>query len=179
MAGTLNSRLLATMDPNTDHMSDQGFSVTHDPNPLARKLGYAGILPFLGCTLFIWLLIDRVDPDVIVFLAQALAAYGALIVSFLGGTLWGLAMPGGDYHQDPADAQRHAQWTGISYSLAAWVGVLMPPHAGLVWLGVLLIVCYVSDRKRFHELHMEGWLTMRFRLTVAASLCCFLSAAQI
>ena len=42
------------------------------------------------------------------------------------------------------------------------MGVLMPPMRGLVWLGVLLIVCYVSDRKRYHELHMEGWLTMRF-----------------
>ena len=153
--------------------------MTHDPNPLARKLAYAGLIPFIGGALFIWLLVGRVEPDVVVFVAQAVAAYAALIVSFLGGILWGLVMPGSQYHEEPAPAQRHALWTGVIYSLTAWIGVLMPPHAGLVLLGALLIACYVSDRKRYHELHMEGWLTMRFRLTVAASLSCFLSAAQI
>ena len=103
----------------------------------------------------------------IAFLAQAQSAFAALVVSFPGWDL-GLAMPGGDYHQDPADAQRHAQSSGIAYSLAAFGWVCwMPPHAGLVWLGVLLIVCYVSDRKRYHgRCTWEGWLTMRFRLTV-------------
>lgn len=153
--------------------------MTSDPNPLARKLGYAGLIPFLGGTLFIWLLVDRVDPDVVSFVSQALAAYAALVISFLGGMLWGLAMPGSNYQEEPGASQRPALWAGISYSLAAWVGVLMPPHAGLVLLGVLLIVCYVSDRQRYHELQMSGWLTMRFRLTIVASLCCFLSAAQI
>lgn len=150
-----------------------------DPNPLARKLGYASLLPFLAGAVFIWLLVDRVAPEVVMFVAQAIAAFAALTVSFLGGMLWGLAMPPSKYTIDPEPIQRHALWTSAIYTLLAWMGVLMPPHAGLVVLGVLLIACYVSDRKRYHELHMEGWLTMRFRLTVAASLSCFLSAAQI
>lgn len=153
--------------------------MTHDPNPLARKLGYAGLIPFVGGALFIWLLIGRVDDDVVMFVAQAVAAYAALIVSFLGGMLWGLVMPGSQYNTAPEGPAKRGLWWGIGYSLAAWVGVLMPPHAGLVFLGFLIIVCYASDRKRYHEAHMEGWLTLRFRLTVAASLSCFLAAAQI
>ncbi|HET8870955.1 MAG TPA: DUF3429 domain-containing protein [Aquabacterium sp.] len=153
--------------------------MTSDPNPLARKLGYAGLIPFLGGALFIWLLVDRVDPEVVSFVAQAVAAYAAVVISFLGGMLWGLSMPGSQYQQDAIAPQRPALWAGVAYSLAAWIAALMPPHAGLVVLGVLLIVCYLSDRKRYHELQMSGWLTMRFRLTVAASLSCFLSAAQI
>lgn len=153
--------------------------MTHDPNPLARKLGYAGLIPFVGGALFIWLLIGRVDDDVVMFVAQAVAAYAALIVSFLGGMLWGLVMPGSQYHTAPEGPAERGLWWGIAYSLAAWIGVLMPPHAGLVFLGFLIIVCYASDRKRYHEAHMEGWLTLRFRLTVVASLSCFLAAAQI
>lgn len=153
--------------------------MTHDPNPLARKLGYAGLIPFVGGALFIWLLIGRVDDDVVMFVAQSVAAYAALIVSFLGGMLWGLVMPGSQYNTPPEGPAKRSLWWGIAYSLAAWIGVLMPPHAGLVFLGFLIIVCYVSDRKRYHEVHMEGWLTLRFRLTIVASLSCFLAAAQI
>ncbi len=150
-----------------------------DPNPLARKLGYAGLVPLIGGAVFIWLLVDRVTPDVVMFVAQAVAAFAALTVSFLGGMLWGLTMPTSHYNDAPDPAQRQALWAGVIYSLGAWMGILMPPHAGLVVLGALLIASYFSDRKRYHDLKMEGWLTMRFRLTLAASLSCFLSAAQI
>lgn len=155
------------------------MTVTNDPNPLARKLGYAGLLPFIGGAVFIWLLVDRVAPEVVMFVAQAVAAYAALVISFLGGMLWGLTMPSSQYNDEPASTHRHALWAGVIYSVGAWIAVLMPPHAGLVVLGVLLIACYVSDRQRYHDLQVTGWLTMRFRLTVAASMSCFLSAAQI
>ena len=64
-------------------------------------------------------------------------------------------------------------------SRAAWLALLMPPHAGLVVMGALLIACYLLDRKHYLELGVSGWLTLRFRLTVVASLSCFLAAAQI
>ncbi|MEY4765290.1 MAG: hypothetical protein RI907_1963 [Pseudomonadota bacterium] len=151
-----------------------------EPNDLARKLGYAGLIPFVGCALLLWLLADREDAEPFIFVVRALSTYAALIVSFLGGIPWGLVMrtaPAAD--QDADTTVTRALWGGIGYSLAAWVGVLMPPHAGLAWLGGLLIVCYALDRKRYPELDASGWLTMRFRLTVVASLSCFFAAAQL
>jgi hypothetical protein len=64
-------------------------------------------------------------------------------------------------------------------SLLAWPGVLMPPYAGLVWLGLVLIVCYLVDRRLFVRAGLTPWLTMRFRLTTVASLSCFLGAGAL
>jgi hypothetical protein len=150
----------------------------NEPDDLARKLGYAGLIPFVGAALFIWLLADREDSEPFVFVVRALSTYAALIASFLGGIPWGLVMSD-DATRHELPLRHRALITGIAYSLAAWVGVLMPPHAGLVWLGALLITCYTFDRKRYPELAASGWMTMRFRLTVVASLSCFLAAAQL
>jgi hypothetical protein len=54
---------------------------------------------------------------------------------------------------------------------------LMPPDAGLAIHGVMLLVCYLVDR-RLYPLHGLGtWLTLRFRLSAIAALACFLGAA--
>jgi len=147
------------------------------PGPLADRLGYAGLAPFVGGVLLIWLLAGKEDTAPLVFVIDALAKYAALIISFLGGMTWGLVM-----RADPAQADsplaRRTLWMGIAYSLAAWVAACMPAHAGLVVHGALLIACYVSDRKAYPALGVAPWLTLRFRLTSVASLCCFLAAAQ-
>lgn len=152
---------------------------TSEPDALALRLGYAGLIPFIGGTLFIWLLNGRIEAQAFGFVMDAMAAYGAVIISFLGGIHWGLAMrlhngvPG-------VQALRHrALWTGIAWSLGAWVAVCMPAHAGLVVMGALLIGCYVNDRRLYDDLGAHGWLVLRFRLTVVASLSCFLAAAQL
>ena len=147
------------------------------PGELALQLGYAGLIPFVGGALFVWLLAghqDHVQP--FNFVLGAFTGYAALIVSFLGGMPWGLVMR--DVGQTHERARR-ALWVGITYSLLAWVAVCMPPHAGLVVLGVLLVACYLNDRKLYPLLGVSGWLQLRFRLTVVASLSCFLAAAQI
>jgi len=150
-----------------------------EPDDLARKLGYAGLIPFVGGTLFIWLLAGQDDSAPFMFMVRALSTYAALIVSFLGGIPWGLIMWESAAGMPLPDKHKRALWTGVAYSLAAWVALLMPPHAGLVVMGVLLIVCYLTDRKRYPELGVSGWLTLRFRLTSLSSLSCFLAAAQI
>ncbi len=150
-----------------------------EPGELARKLGYAGLIPFVGGALFIWLLAGRVADEPFIFVVRAVTSYAALIVSFLGGLPWGVVMRQSSHSGALPEHHSRALWTGIAYSLAAWVALLMPPHAGLVVLGGLLIGCYAIDRKRYPELGLSGWLTLRFRLTVMASLSCFLAAAQI
>lgn len=148
------------------------------PGPLARQLSYAGLVPFLGAALFIWLLIGRVEQQQVMFVASALSSYAALIVAFLAALPWGLIMRIGPKGWD-SPASRRALWSGIVAVTLAWGAMLMPPDAALVALGCLLIGCYVSDRKLYALLHAQGWLQLRFRLTVVSSLSCFLAAAQL
>lgn len=140
-----------------------------DHRELARRLGYAGLLPLmLGCAL-IWL-IDPRDDEPYRFVRFGMAAYAAVVVSLLGGIGWGLNLARGA-------VERRSLFWGAGACVLAWLGVLMPPHAGLALLGGVLIACYVVDRRIYPALGAADWLTLRFRLTVAAALFCFLAAA--
>ena len=144
-----------------------------EPSPMAWRLGYAGLMPFVVGALLVWLVTGEAHP----YVAAALSAYGAVIVSFLGGIHWGHVM-----RQWP-QAEAGAAWAdatlvwGVMPSLVAWLGVLMPPYAGLFVLGLAIIGCYLVDRRRYAALGLQAWMTLRFRLTAVASLCCFLGAA--
>ena len=132
----------------------------------AARLGYAGLLPFVAGAALQWMVREEVRPHV----EHALSVYGAVIVSFLGGIHWGVALG----HRAPAAGL--LVW-GVTPSLLAWWGAMMPPSAGLALLGGALVVCYLVDRRVYPAHGMRAWLTLRFRLTVVASLCCFLGAA--
>lgn len=135
-------------------------------NPIALRLGYAGLLPFVLGAALVWLVHREVQP----YATLMLAGYAAVIVSFLGGIHWGLGMR----QQVPSPSL--FAW-GVVPSLVAWVGVVMPAYAGLVVLGVMLIVCYAVDRRIYPRHGIAPWLVLRFRLTAVASLSCFLGAA--
>jgi hypothetical protein len=132
----------------------------------ARRLGYGGLVPFVAGALLVWL----VRPEVRLDVAFGLAAYAALIVSFLGGIHWGLA-----FRQD----EPPALWLGwgVVPSLVAWPALLMPPGAGLVIQGAMLIGCYAVDRRLYPAQGAARWLTLRFRLSAVAALSCFVAAA--
>jgi len=145
----------ATLNPPTD------LPVT------ARRLGAAGLLPFAAGALLVWLVRDEEAHG---FVAQALSVYAALIVSFLGGIHWGLAFR----HAEPPTPL--LVW-GVVPALVVWPAVLMPPWSGLVVQGVMLLVCYAVDRRLYPAEGVARWLTLRFRLSAVAALCCFIGAA--
>ncbi|MDP3520906.1 MAG: DUF3429 domain-containing protein [Hydrogenophaga sp.] len=140
--------------------------------PLIRRLGHAGLIPFVLLAATVWL----VDAELQPWAAMAMGAYAALIVSYLGGIHWGLAWKLADA---PHDHQRaHLLW-GVAPSLLAWPGVLMPPHAGLVWLALALVLCYLVDRRLYPAAGVGQWLTLRFQLTAVATLSCLVAAGAL
>ncbi len=140
-----------------------------DRRELAHRLGYAGLIPFLlGCAL-IWLIGDR-DLDQHTFVSLAMSAYAGLTIAFLGGIHWGLSFARG------LPARQPLIW-GVSAMLLGWLGVVMPPYAGLALHGGVLVACYLVDRRVYPQLGAADWLTLRFRLTAVAALSCFLAAA--
>lgn len=148
---------------------------------LVRTLGHGGLIPFVLLAALVWL----VDTELQAWVAMALVAYAALIVSFLGGIHWGIGWVSSRRDQQAQRIPRalHAQrrhflW-GIVPSLLAWPGVLMPPFAGLAWLGFVLILCYLADRSLYARAGLQAWLTLRFRLSSVAALSCFIGAGAL
>lgn len=140
------------------------------PSTLARRLGLAGLIPFVLGAALVWLFTPESYREVQAPVTLALAGYAAAIVAFLGGVHWGLAMRAG------AGEAPHFGWAVVPPLVAA-LGVLMPAYAGLVLQGAMLLVCYAVDRRLYAAQGLGGWLTLRFRLSAVASLCCFLAAA--
>jgi len=142
------------------------FASFAHPPPWALRLGYAGLIPFVvGAAL-----VHLVELPLMPFTMLALSGYAAVIASFLGGIHWGLAM------RDSGGAYLFPYLWGIVPSLLAWVAVVMPPWAGLIVLGVLLVLCYLVDRRQYVRYRIQGWLPLRLHLTVVASLSCMVGA---
>ena len=133
------------------------------------RLGYAGLIPFVVNALLLFLVQDDVHPYVTI----ALTAYAALIASFLGGIHWGLALL-----ESSALRTFHLIW-GVTPSLLAWIAVVMPAYAGLPVLALVLVLCYLVDRKTWPPAGLRQWMTLRFRLTVVSVLSCLFGAAAV
>ncbi len=135
-----------------------------------KRLAYAGLIPFVGMAILMWL----VDADLHPFIALAMAGYGATVVSFLGGIHWGIGFRNVTrMHNAPLF---NFGW-GVVPSLLAWVAVTMPAYAGLPLLALILVICYMVDRKAYAEAGLQDWLAMCLHLTVVATLCCLIVAA--
>jgi len=150
-------------------VSDSSAPAAAPPPAMATRLGAAGLMPFVLGAALVWLVNEEAHP----YVTAGLSAYAAVIVSFLGGIHWGIAFrePAGG-----ADVAPRLVW-GVVPSLVAWVAVVMPPYAGLVILGAMLLVCYAVDRRTYPAFGLSRWLTLRFRLSTVASLSCFIGAA--
>lgn len=135
------------------------------PNPIALRLGYAGLVPFILGALLVWLVREDAHP----YVTMGLSAYAGTVVALLGGVHWGLGM------RQTVPSPAPFVWGAVPCFLA-WLGVMMPAYAGLVVHGVALIACYLVDRRSYPGLGASAWLTLRFRLSAVAALCCFIGA---
>ena len=137
-----------------------------DIGVLIQRLGYGGLIPFVVLALLLWIVTPEAHP----YVALALSGYAATITSFLGGIHWGIGL------RHNAPQRTFHMVCGVVPSLVSWVAVIMPAYAGLPVFGLLLIACYLVDRKTWPEAGLREWMTMRFRLTVVSTLACLLGA---
>lgn len=148
-----------------------GFSPNQSmsSNTLITRLGYGGLIPFVLLAASMWL----VDKEVLPFVSIALGGYAATIVSFLGGVHWGIG-----FMKSDAAPRFHFVW-GVVPPLFAWLALMMPAYAALPLLGLVVLACYLVDRKTYPEAGLANWLALRLRLTVVATLSCVLGAAAL
>lgn len=131
----------------------------------SRLLGYAGLLPFAPLAA-----LALVGPPPWRGLAlAALAAYGAVILSFLGAVHWGLAL------RAPA-AEAPAAWArfglGVVPALVAWIALLLPMRPGLALLaaGVLAVAAIETAAARRGYVP-QSYLALRWPLSLGAGVC--------
>ncbi len=137
-----------------------------EENPVAPPrtvawLGYGGLLPFLVLTPAS--LLDHHHGAV---WSDALYAYGAIILSFIGALHWGLAI------SLPALSERQrSAWFAWSVvpALIAWPAVLFSPPLAAPLLVVGFIAHYLQDRRLARQATLPGWyLPLRLRLSCVA-----------
>ncbi len=148
------------------------MSTSRRPSPAAWVLGVAGLMPFVaGAAALVWPAAWPWPPGAgqgagQVGAALALAAYAAVIVSFLGGIHWGLAF------QDPAGPRAAQLGWGVVPSLIAWPALLLPAAWSLAVLAAALVLCFMVDRRSYPPRGLAAWLPLRALLTAVAALAC-------
>jgi len=127
--------------------------------PAARILGYAGLLPLIGCVAGLGLL-----PMHRALLLDAGFGYAALIFSFLGGLWWGQGVARGK-------ASPSLFTVAVLPSLIAWGLMLLrllgwTPQEALLALGAAILLSPIVDlaleRK---QASVQGWIALRLQLS--------------
>ncbi|MCE3002980.1 MAG: DUF3429 domain-containing protein [Xanthomonadaceae bacterium] len=130
----------------------------------ALALGLGGVIPFAACAAALYVLDEaRLQAEA----AQAMAAYGAVILSFLGGVRWGSAL-----------SLPRAQLTpelvlAVIPSLLGWCALLLPGTTQpLLALGLGFAVFGVLDVREGGRGAWPAWYPrLRFVLTLLVLAC--------
>jgi Protein of unknown function (DUF3429) len=131
---------------------------------VTRGLGVAGLLPFIAGAAAI----ASGPPAWHDTALRVLIAYGALIVSFLGGIHWG---------SPTSAADDGARVWGVVPSLLAWPLLLLPsPRFALIGVAAALALCWAVDRARFPAIGLSALLPLRTLLSSVAILSCLVAA---
>ena len=104
----------------------------------AQRLGFSGLLPFFGSAVCAF----SSDPVIHEFSLRALAGYGAIILSFLGGVRWGLAMA-----VLAPDKLAIPLSLSILPSILGWAALLLPATSGLHLLAACFLALLLADLK--------------------------------
>ncbi len=146
------------------------------PRP-ALLLGVGGLLPFFATAVAVWYQPSIDNPatglTISEFALRALGAYGAVILSFLGGVRWGKLL---------VDEARLRQWVPLTLSvlpsLVAWCSLLLSPPAMLLLLMAGFAAQYVLDRLAVRRQELPAWFG-RLRLLLSSGAVLSLTVALL
>lgn len=132
---------------------------------LSQALTYAGALPFFLLLPPTLTLLEPLDA------LKSFLAYGAVIASFMAGTLWGIVQG----RETPAIGQLLASNV---LALAAWASLLIEPGRVALIIQLIVFVALLAADRRLASASLEKpwYWTLRTRVT---ALVCIAYAAKI
>lgn len=134
-------------------------------------LGLAGALPFAaGMIVYALGGVAVLTPDLAL---RSTVAYGAVILSFLGGVRWGIAL----LIQNP-DVRDARFALSVLPSLLGWVAVLLPAFPALVMLAVAFAAQGAWDVGDAEDDGAPPWFA-HLRTMLTALVCSFLSVTAV
>jgi hypothetical protein len=137
--------------------------------PAALWLGLGGLVPFAACAAAV---VFDLGLPLIGDPARALAGYGAVILSFLGGARWGFAL-----RMQDSGLQARAFALAVCPSIAGWLLLLAPPPLALAASPVLFLLLGLADR-RMTDVGAPAWYArLRTLLTAIVVLTLLATAA--
>jgi len=143
-----------------------------DPPRAAALLGYLGAIPFITAAVIVFFLYPREEAHMVLAIQLG---YGAVILSFLGGIRWALAML---FPEDDALLKKLALSTVPA--LTGWIALVLPPVWGLVLLIAAFWAQASSDVKATKASQAPRWYGgYRVRITILVVGALLLSAAGI
>jgi hypothetical protein len=154
----------------------------NDPRAIPRAalvLGIVGALPFMGCAIqvaFGWPL----QPRMIGPALYALNIYGAIILAFMGGVQWGLAVARSDsgwlaYGLSEGGAREYG--VSVLPAFVAFAGLWFAPPQGLWLLAAGFIALLIYDLWTVLLREAPPWYgRLRIGLTAVVVACLVLAA---
>ena len=130
--------------------------------PMARILGFLGLVPFLAGGFGVWL------PNIgaLAFALPLLVMiYAAIIASFLGGVRWGTAMQNGQ----TAEQARYLVFSIIP-SLMAFVAINLPIAGAMLLLMIVFLAQCITDLLAVKAGHIAAWFAP-LRLVLTFGVC--------
>ena len=157
---------------------DMGHAGMQPPPQVPRPalvLGWAGVSPFAALAALT--ITGGVGPSG--GAAGALVLYGAIILAFMGGAQWGLAMSA--VHGAPGDSGGAALGARLSISVLPAVAAFglwfWPPTAALLGLAIVFIALLLHDIALARAGAAPAWYpALRLQLTCAVVVCLLVAA---
>ena len=131
-------------------------------------LGYAGLLPFVGLSVGLWIVPEAYEQ----VLHAALLGYASIILAFMGAVHWGLAM------QDSGPiAGRQFVWS-VMPALIAWFASVFSPMTRYSVLTVAFAALCLLDGRMIKLGKAPAWY-LKLRAPLTAVVVLSLITAQI
>ncbi|MCA2998672.1 MAG: DUF3429 domain-containing protein [Rhodocyclaceae bacterium] len=108
----------------------------YEPKRIATILSYAGTIPFVVCAVILLFGTAMGLGSLRQFAGQAITSYAAVIVSFLGGIQWGVALA---THEQQPQTARSLFLLSVVPSLLAWATLFLPNGSSRVIVAIFLI----------------------------------------
>ena len=139
----------------------------------ARWLGLLGLVPFVTMTFEAVTDISAGADDA----RFGLRAYGAVILSFLGGIQWGLAIRNSDGNARTRQGLTPILTVSIVPSLIGWTGLVVEELLGFGLLIIGFVLVLLSDVRAVNKGIAPRWyLRLRYPLTAIVISCLTITA---